>query len=306
MHVKVLLSTFNGEEYIAEQIESILNQDYKDLSLLIRDDGSLDNTVEKIQYFTLKYPERVKLIKGHNIGVINSFRFLLEEAENGHSFYSFCDQDDVWLPHKVETAVNTLNKQVETEPLMHFTSTYLTDSKLGVIKVWPSPPTKNLFFYNALIENIAVGTTITINKVAREMLLTKNPVEKNIIMHDWWFYLCISALGEVIYDPSPSVLYRQHERNLIGGNKSLRDLILRKYRSFSSNKGSRILYHQALEFWKCYENEVKGDVKEQLKLFLEPRNNILKRLIYLKKSRLHRQGIIENVWFKFLVVIGYI
>lgn len=86
-------------------------------------------------------------------------------------------------------------------------------------------------------------------------------------MHDWWFYLCISALGEVIYDPSPSVLYRQHERNLIGGNKSLRDLILRKYRSFSSNKGSRILYHQALEFWKCYENEVKGDVKEQLKLF---------------------------------------
>lgn len=146
MHVQVLLSTYNGEQYIVEQIESILNQSYEDLSILIRDDGSRDQTVEKIRIYTLKYPERVRLIKGHNIGVISSFRFLLEEAESGHSFYAFCDQDDVWLPHKVEKAVNTLNKLVENEPLMHFTSTYLTDSNLGIIKVWPPPPAKKLLF----------------------------------------------------------------------------------------------------------------------------------------------------------------
>lgn len=306
MHVQVLLSTFNGEKYIAEQIQSILNQSYENLSILIRDDGSEDNTLEIVQQYCLRYPSHLKLLKGKNIGVIKSFQMLLVEADNNALYYSFCDQDDVWLPHKVEAAVKVLNSQDEIKPLMHFSSTYLTDSSLKTTKIWPDSPSKNLTFYNALVENIAVGTTITINKSAKEMLVRKQPNSNNLIMHDWWFYLCVSAFGQITYDSLPSVLYRQHEANLVGGNTSLKVLILRKIRSFSTNKGKRLLYKQALEFWKCYGDEINSEQKDQLQLFLKPRNNIIRRISFLRHSKLYRQSFQENLLYKCLILIGYI
>jgi len=306
MHVQILLSTFNGEKYIAEQLDSILTQSYKSISVLIRDDGSQDGTLKIIEQYILRHPNQVKLLKGDNIGVVKSFLALLEQADNDVVFYSFCDQDDVWLPHKVEASVKALKYKNDNIPLMHFSSTYLTDSKLSPIKKWPKSPSKPLSFNNAVIENIAVGTTITINKAAKEMLTAKQPNSDNLIMHDWWFYLCISAFGETMYELKPTVLYRQHEENLIGGNKSLRDLILRKLRSYSNNKGKRILFKQAQEFWECYGDEISDIQKGQLQLFLKPRYNIWDRIYFLKQSHYYRQSLYENILYKMLILIGYI
>ncbi|MEK8216542.1 glycosyltransferase family 2 protein [Paenibacillus sp. FSL L8-0463] len=306
MTVQILLSTYNGEKYISQQIDSLLSQSYSDLDILIRDDGSNDGTLDIIEMYMSKYPLQIRLIRGKNIGVINSFFELLKEARTDAKYYSFCDQDDIWKKTKVEVSILKLVERNNNKPLLFCSATQLTDSKLKEIKVWPQRPGKALGFYNALVENVVVGATITINRKARDGLIKCVPDNENIIMHDWWIYLCISAFGEIIYESDPTILYRQHESNVVGGNKTFLDILLRKFMSFSENRGRRLLYKQALEFWKCYGDKISGENKEQLRLFLDERESLVQKLVFLKRSKLYRQNFFGNMLFKMLVMVGYI
>jgi glycosyltransferase involved in cell wall biosynthesis len=306
MSIQVLMSTYNGEKYIAKQLESILLQTYQNISVLIRDDGSQDGTIRCIQEFSCRYPDKIQLIMGDNIGVKRSFFELLKNADSNCTYFSFCDQDDVWLEHKLLDTFTSMKLVENHQPIMYFTSTYLTDSQLSKLRIWPQSPQRSPSFYNALIENIAVGTTMTINSRARELLLSKKPDTDKLIMHDWWFYICISAFGNVIYNAKPSVLYRQHDGNLIGGNKTIFHLLLRKLRSYKVNKRKKLLHQQASEFMKCYGFELDSEKKLQLALFLSSREKVYSRLKYLYKCELYRQSVIENLLFKWLIAIGYI
>ncbi|MBT2290227.1 glycosyltransferase family 2 protein [Paenibacillus albidus] len=306
MAIQVLLSTYNGEKYIAAQIESIMAQTYNDVSLLIRDDGSEDNTVSCIEKCVKNYEGRIKFFIGKNIGVKQSFFELLQRADPSSSYYSFCDQDDVWMKGKLMKAVAILDKENNHQPLLYFTPTYLTDDNLTNLKIWPEYSRVQPSFYNALAENIVVGTTAVINHVARELLLLKEINYQHMIMHDWWAYLCISAFGKVIYDDEPSVLYRQHQGNLIGGNRNWIELLRRKWKSFVTNKDNRVLLRQALEFMECYGEELGVEKKQQLDLFIAPRKKIISRIRYLYRSELYRHSFSENLLFKFLILKGYI
>lgn len=113
--VQVLLSAYNGEQYISEQIQSILNQTHAAVSILIRDDGSTDKTMELLDQWVTTHPDKIKLIKGTNVGVVSSFFELLRAADAEADYYSFCDQDDVWLDHKVEHAIARLDSSIYTE-----------------------------------------------------------------------------------------------------------------------------------------------------------------------------------------------
>ncbi|WP_234973117.1 glycosyltransferase [Paenibacillus vortex] len=106
--VQVLLSAYNGDQYISEQIQSILNQTHPSISILIRDDGSTDLTVDVLEQLMRIHPNNIKLIKGTNVGVVSSFFELLRAADAEADYYCFCDQDDVWLDHKVEGAITSL------------------------------------------------------------------------------------------------------------------------------------------------------------------------------------------------------
>lgn len=302
--VQVLLSTFNGADYVVAQIESILNQTHRNTSLFIRDDGSTDATLTIIEQYAKKYPQRIQFIKGSNIGVINSFTYLLHHSDHNSDYYCFCDQDDIWLPTKIEHAIAQLNK-VENCPAMLFTATQMTDDKLKPIKIWPKP-SKEPSFYNALVQNIAVGTTITMNKEARDLLCEKKPDTSHIIMHDWWAYLCISAFGTVYFDPKPSILYRQHDSNVVGGNLSLLDTLRRKWTSFQKHRGNHLLAKQALEFKRLYGDRLEGAKREQLDLFLAERRVFRRRIKYSATTKLYRQSFFEQLLFKFLIIIGYI
>lgn len=307
MGIQILLSTYNGEKYIADQIESIMHQSYQKISLLIRDDGSEDDTVKYIEKYAMKYQEGIRFFIGSNVGVKKSFFELLRLADPNSSYYCFCDQDDVWLNNKLQRAVSVLDKEEDqSQPLLFFTPTYLTDSSLKGKKVWPQYRDVHPSFYNALVDNIVVGTTATINNRARDLLLCKNPDFHQMIMHDWWSYLCISAFGKVIYDKEPSVLYRQHQKNLVGGNKNSLELLRRKWQSYSSNKGSRYLYKQAVEFMECYGEYLCGEKKRQLELFISPRKTLASRINYLNGNELYRHSFPENILLNFLILTGYI
>ncbi|MFC7679247.1 glycosyltransferase family 2 protein [Paenibacillus sp. GCM10028914] len=306
--VQVLLSTYNGERYIVEQIESIMKQSYREVAVLIRDDGSTDGTIEKIQQLEKTYLGRIELIQGANLGVVGSFFELLIMSDPHADYYCFCDQDDVWFDHKVKSAVSKLDTTVHSgEPAMVFTSTQLTDGELNSKGIWPKSPRREPSFYNALYENVAIGATITMNKSARDLFVDGRSVDSNkILMHDWWFYLLLSAFGKVIYDPEPSMMYRQHGNNVVGGSNSLVGKLKNKLNSFKKHTGKELLLIQATEFRRIYDEQLKHEKREQLDLFLASRPRMIDRFKYISRSKLHRQSRSESLLFKFLIIIGFI
>ncbi|WP_314590264.1 glycosyltransferase family 2 protein [Paenibacillus terrigena] len=302
--VQVLMSTYNGEAFLDEQLQSILQQSYTEVSILVRDDGSKDNTVSVIDRIIEKNPGEIVLISGVNLGVVQSFFELLRVSDDDASYYCFCDQDDVWMSDKIERAIRGL--QSCTAAGMFFTSTMLVDQDLKEIKVWPSPHEREPSFYNSLVQNIAVGATMVINKAARDLLICKIPNTNNLLMHDWWAYTCISAFGEVLYDSNPTIYYRQHGKNVVGGNTTVIQKWKKKWESFRKHSGDKLLRRQAIEFANHYGSQLEAEKLNQLQLFIQSRRSLKQRLNYLHKSKLYRQSWTENQLFKFLVLIDYI
>lgn len=302
--VQVLLSSYNGERFIAQQLDSILNQIYSNIHILVRDDGSTDSTKAIVHKYVKQYPGRIDILEGENVGVISSFMLLVEASDPEASYYCFCDQDDVWLTHKVNNAIQRINNKCY--PVMLCTATQMTDAELNPLGIWPSEWKRDLSFYNALFQNVAVGTTITINKAARDLIVLKQVNSRQLLMHDWWVYIVVSAFGEVIFDKEPSILYRQHENNVVGGNKSFLHKVKKKWQSYLKHSNHKLLINQAQEMFDLYGEKMTEDKKEQLKMFLAPRDTFVKRIRYVRKCKLYRQSWLEQRLFQILILIGYI
>lgn len=208
--VVVLMSTYNGEEYVVQQLHSILDQLPVDGRILVRDDGSTDATVEQIEGIG---DSRITVVRGENLGFAASFLRLLGDVPGDSQMIMFADQDDVWLPLKVERAWNVI-VAVPDRPTLYCSAQMLSDEKLRPLHAtqrWPREPS----FQNALSENIVTGCTAALNPAAAA-LLRQAGVPNRVRFHDWWMYLVVSAFGTVIFDPEPTLLYRQHGSNQIG------------------------------------------------------------------------------------------
>lgn len=315
--LQVLMSTYNGEKYISEQLNSILSQPYPLIQILIRDDGSSDNTLLIINQYQQDYPARIHLIEGKNMGVVPSFWTLMQHADLSADYFCFCDQDDVWMPHKAQRAVQLLAEMEKQDnpfenhiPAMICTDTQLTDGDLNPTAIWPGMPHLKPSFYNALIQNIAVGATVTFNRATLELLMQqkKNVNIVDIQMHDWWAYLVVSCFGKFHFEHTPSIYYRQHGGNAVGGEWTVLQKLKKKWKSFLKHKGNKnLLVQQAKEFKRLYGSEmVDPEMRIQLDLFIEPRKNIINRIGYLRKSKLYRQSLMEQLLFRFLILVGYI
>lgn len=220
--VSILLSTYNGEAYLAEQIKSIREQSYLNWNLFIRDDGSRDDTCLIIDRFCLK-DQRIHFINKENrinCGVKKSFLKLLDSVHS--EYYMFCDQDDVWLPDKVENTLAIMDKKQSHKPQLVFTDLCIVDSNLQIINqsalhevdvnYWIDPN-------NSIMDNVVTGCTVMINDALKKIAL---PVDSNlIVMHDWWFALLASQLGQLKYLNKPTILYRQHGDNQVGINANV-------------------------------------------------------------------------------------
>jgi glycosyltransferase involved in cell wall biosynthesis len=210
MCITVLMSTYNGERFIEEQVRSILDQLPVDGLLMVRDDGSSDSTVSRIEAFE---DPRIRLVRGENMGFARSFLTLLIEAPPDAEIVMFSDQDDVWLPGKIERAIHHL-QPLAAQPALYCSAQMLVDETLRPLQVtppWPHEPS----FANALAENIVTGCTAALNQPALTLLQSAG-VPEGVVFHDWWLYLVVSAFGTVMWDRQPTLLYRQHGANLIG------------------------------------------------------------------------------------------
>jgi glycosyltransferase involved in cell wall biosynthesis len=221
--VEILLSTYNGSQYLSDQIESILNQTYSNWSLLIRDDGSTDESMHIIGKYTLRYPSQIRILDDDvkHRGASSSFSELL--AASSAEYIMFCDQDDIWNSTKIEKTLNSI-KRIEAQspncPVLVFTDLVKVDHNLNQLaasfirdqKLY----TDIISNVNKLIAlNVATGCTIMINKIAKQYVV---PFPSKIIVHDHWLIINIAYYGKVFFLNEATILYRQHNNNLIGSN----------------------------------------------------------------------------------------
>ncbi len=289
--------------YLREQLESLEKQTFVQMHLFIRDDGSSEET-HKILASELRMP--VSINYGSNIGIQASFFELLNQASADVDYYAFCDQDDVWKPDKLSRAAMQLRAAPSNIPVMYCSRTQLVDKSLNHLGYWPPRPRKGASFANAVIENIAVGCTIVINRAARELIIKKTPNYNMIIMHDWWIYLCVSAFGTIIYDSEPTIKYRQHASNSIGGNSGILQKWNRKATSFKKNRKLKLLRKQAQEFYELYREELTMDKRETIEVFLSSNSSFSKRIKYSSNSKLYRQSIIDHYLFRLMYLLNMI
>lgn len=232
MKVNILMSTYNGQEFIAQQIQSIQKQTFENWNLLIRDDGSSDETPKIIADFA-KSDARIRFInadKRENFGVIKNFYTLLkyEKAD----YYFFSDQDDVWQPQKLELTLASVEKENNQIPLMVYTDLTVVDRDLQVLHdsmIKTQSHHANTSLLEELTENTVTGGTMMVNHCLAKQW---KQCYDDLIMHDWYLALLAASLGKLIYLDETTELYRQHESNVLGArtwSKRLKNW-LRPYR----------------------------------------------------------------------------
>src|ERR1700722_14037418 len=215
--VAILLSTFNGERYLADQLRSFTAQVHENWRLYWRDDGSVDRSPAIMDAFG-EGPGKGRcdhLAENGNLHATGSFLSLLRRALRDEAeFFAFSDQDDVWLPDKLAHAVAALTDVVPGRPAIYFCARTPVDSGLRPIGRSPllrRPPG----FPAALTQNVIPGCCMTLNREDAELIVAAEAPDRT--WHDWWCYLVVSARdGLVMVGDSPDILYRQHGQNLVG------------------------------------------------------------------------------------------
>lgn len=215
MKVNILMSTYNGQQFLAEQIRSIQEQSYTDWTLFIRDDGSSDNTKEILKDFE-RQDSRIHLIdsdKSDNLGVIKSFHKLVNHDRA--DYYFFSDQDDVWLPNKLELSLKEAQYYLADLPLMVYMDLKVVNQDLEIMTesmVKSQSHHANTELVQELTENTVTGGVAMINHALAEMWQETD----DILMHDWYLALLASAFGNLVFIDQPGELYRQHSDNVLG------------------------------------------------------------------------------------------
>lgn len=246
--IDVLLSTYNGEKYIREQIDSLILQTYPDWHLLIRDDGSSDRTLELINYYQKKYPEKIKIIEDSygNIKPTNSFAVLLEYTTA--PYIMFCDQDDIWLPDKIELTylkMKKLENDYVSLPLLVFSDLklYADDGRIisdSFIKYQNMKPDVVYNTWMCMAMSVVPGCTIMINHIAKKCVL---PIP-SFMVHDYWIVTMISYYGKCEFIDAPTIYYRIHQHNSVGINNVGKSYLISKIRNISC------LFPQ---YWKIFK-----------------------------------------------------
>lgn len=299
-HVSIVLAIYNGASFLEEQLQSIIENTYKDWTVEICDDGSTDGTLEIVASYQEKYPGKFTLHKNeNNLGVTANF---LEGAKRAKGDYiMFCDQDDVWLPNKIE---RTLAKIKEREkqlgkatPIVVFTDAKLVNGAL-------EPIHDSFFGYNGLntnktdlphllIENKVIGCTTMFNRAVQDKM-TSFPV--NARYHDWWIALIGATFGEVSYLDEPTLLYRQHGNNVVGA-KNFISYVWSRVKDMKAQGESLIENErQAWEFYEIYKDILMEEQQRVLQNFANIHSvNWFERVARLFQYGFWKSGKVRNI-----------
>ncbi|MDR2710044.1 MAG: glycosyltransferase family 2 protein [Burkholderiales bacterium] len=295
--VAILLCTYQGETFLAQQLDSIARQTHRHWTLYVSDDGSTDRTRAILEDYQSRWRteyrvDRLHIIDGPQRGYCANFLTLLCRDDIRADGYAYCDQDDIWEPDKLERALTFLSPFSAAKPALYASRTQLideADAPLGFSPCFTRPPA----FANALVQNIGGGNTMVFNDGARQLLKSVGAVD--VPVHDWWTYLVVSGSGGTVhYDPHSSVQYRQHAKNQIGSNLGLTARFIR----------ARMLLEGRFKTWNTQNlaalsilrSRLAPENQKTLATFAAVRSDSLfTRLKALRKSGVYRQTFIGNL-----------
>lgn len=303
--VAILLCTYNGAEFLEQQIETFLQQTHLDWTILVSDDGSTDGTHAILSHYQQQLgEERFKLYKGPRQGFAKNFMSLARHANGLFDFYAFSDQDDLWFPDKLARSLASLRPVAGEVPGVYCSRTRLVNAAgevIGHSPLFPRPAT----FQNALVQSIAGANTMLVNQRAMS-IICQTPDHLEIVAHDWLTYLLTTAAGGVaIYDSTPSIDYRQHEKNVIGANTGMLRRILRLHKMLGGR--SKNWSNQNLAILQALRHVMPDTPRQTLDNFITGRNSSLpKRLCLMKKAGIYRQTLPGNLSLFLAVVLNKI
>lgn len=301
--IAILLSTFNGVDYLAAQLDSLRAQCGVATQVYVRDDGSTDGTWALLEAYTASWSNLHLLSAGPNLGPCASFLALLKSAPDDFDGYAFCDQDDVWLEDKLHRAAESLRQLPPERPAAYCSQVLCVDDELRTLG--EPRPQADTRFEHLLFENIAYGCTMVLNGAARAVV-NASFQEQGIAMHDWWCALVTAALGRLVYDPRPSVLYRQHSANTVGASTGRARELLKHARSFRRNARTFYPIHaQASALQRHYGDRLSDEEKRMVAALVDSNRSFRRRAKYALSARVVRTRRLDAIVARGLVLVGW-
>ncbi|MFS2123343.1 glycosyltransferase family 2 protein [Pseudomonas sp. Pseusp97] len=288
------MCTYNGEQFLAQQLDSFERQVYRNWSLHVSDDGSEDGTRAVLQAYSKQWGERrLRVVDGPQAGFARNFLSLTCRADIEADYFAWSDQDDIWSAEKLRVAIDWLRSIPSEVPAVYCGRTLIigeTGPPLGLSPHFSLPPR----FKNALVQSIGGGNTMVFNQAAR-VLITEAGAELKVPSHDWWCYQLITGAGGIVhYDPQPHVFYRQHGGNVIGSNSDWRARFRRLAMVFQGRFCEwRAQNIHALE---SISHRPGADHYKTLKLFKAAcKRRLPGRVAWILRAGLHRQTLLGNL-----------
>ena len=296
MKVTVLVATYNGERYLCEQLDSILNQEGVEVSIVVRDDGSKDGTVNILKKYKEEY-SNFSYYTGPNVRSARCFFDLLSNAGEA-DYYAFSDQDDVWDKDKLSIAANTLSGYDQSKPQLYISNLRVVDQDLNFIRNSHSTPKDETNLYSVLTEHLAVGCTMVFNKVLLKMCVSNLP--KGEIMHDTWFEFVARFFGEVHYDFTPHISYRQHGNNVIGTSTNKYAVWKNRIKRVVTRQEPR--YHHAKVFLDTFDSVPSTLDWEKLNKVVHYKKNLGRWLSLLFDKEIRTSSWKTEVRYRLLII----
>ena len=305
--VCVLMSTFNGAIFLREQIDSIMQQKGVDTYLVVRDDGSTDSTKAVLMEMDKLYQGKIKIFFDKNIGSAKSFMTLVNyvagcEIYNLFNYFAFSDQDDVWDRDKIVSAVNLIeSRKDKNKPVLYFSNLKVVDRNLVFFRLAHKQGyfcnTKNK--YMSLIENKAAGCTMVFNRYL--LNIVKGDIPKDLYMHDWFFYIIASFFGEIVYDSTAHISYRQHGNNVCG--LKLKNSVWSRLVGNLSCKTLHVYQTCKCFNFSCEEKISKYEHGKILKI-IKYKNTFIDKLRLIFDTDLKRDSFTGNIKLILFILIG--
>lgn len=297
--VDIILATYNGEKFLSEQIDSLLNQNHLKCRIIMRDDNSSDGTLKILKTYAKKYPKKIVLIPSfERLGILANFSTLISHSDADYTLFS--DQDDIWDEDKVTLSLQAIKK---LETVYTTDCPILVHSDLQVINedgavISPSfwhytglKPSIGQSLNRLLMQNVVTGCAMMINRSLRELSVS---IPKGAVMHDWWLALVATAFGKIGCIEKATIKYRQHGKNALGAKKLYSiEYIRRGIQRLNKNDPQR--EYQAKELLKRYSHNLSKNQKNIIEAYLKlPKEHYFKRIYMIFKYSFFRMGLLRN------------
>ena len=277
--IDILMATYNGEKYLVEQLDSIINQTYRNWNLLIRDDNSTDKTLEIIQNYHKK-DKRIKILKDNkgNLGIVRNFEELLKSSES--EFIMFSDQDDIWVENKLDMYLKMIEKIKNKGFMIHSDAILFDKNKSNILKdTFISKKAINKGLENVFFNYFVQGATILISKEIKNFIL---PFPKEVYLHDRYIHLISELFFERIFVNKALIYYRQHGDNQIGAKNTVRELLSKRYFDERDRQLIKVIYNK---YGSLLTEDKRKLIEEYFKI-TDIKKNRFNRFLNLKKSKI--------------------